>query len=371
MKLLMISGDRSILAGKRGAFWYTLEELSRHFERIDVVCSRAPTPSPIGGGEKGWGRNVYFHPSLSGLWYQPFWIKKMGMKLIGEYGHEVMTVHDYPPFYNGFGARKLKKEIKIPACLEIHHIVGWPVPASFTERLGYWLTKLIIKGHVARFESVRTVSAGNKDQLIRLGVPAEKIQIVPSFYLDLEILKPRSVQKKYDLVFCGRIVKNKGLNILIEALKDLPGRQLLVIGDGPESKNCVLSASRLGITGQVDFVGWLPDQKSVVEALESAKIFVLPSLSEGGPRIALEAMALGLPVVATRVGVLPEVIEDGLNGVFFDGTSDDLKLKIEKLLGDPAKIHSIGAQASEITKKFDRKKLIAAYADYLKSLKQA
>src|SRR3990167_11316742 len=130
MKLLMISGDRSILQGKKGAFFYTLEEFLRHWDQIDVICpkvrsAKVEVRSPF--------PKVHFHPCSHGLWYQPFWILKKGKELIATCRHDVMTVHEYPPFYNGFGARKLAKSTGVPYIIEVHHIMGYPVAASLTE----------------------------------------------------------------------------------------------------------------------------------------------------------------------------------------------------------------------------------------------
>jgi glycosyltransferase involved in cell wall biosynthesis len=281
-----------------------------------------------------------------------------------------MTVHDYPPFYNGIGARLLLRRHHLKSVLEIHHIVGWPMPASFIERIGYWLTRLVISGHTNHFDVVRTVSSSVKNQLVRLGVSSANISIVPSFYLDASVLKPAfEAEKKYDVVFCGRLTKNKGLSILIEALEDLPGKKLLVIGDGPERKRCEDQVRRSDMSDRVRFAGWLPDQLSVIRELRTARVFVLPSLSEGGPRIALEAMALGLPVIATRVGVLPDVIEDGTNGVFTTGEPEDLRTNIAALLLDGAKRTAIGQAGTKILLRFERTKLIREYAEFLKDVR--
>jgi len=366
MKLLMISGDRSILSGKKGAFWYTLEELSKHFERIDVICPRNQE-SRIKNQECLFGK-VHFHPSPRRLWYQPLWIKKCGGKLVKGFGHEVMTVHDYPPFYNGIGARMLLKRFKLRSVLEIHHIVGWPRAASISEFFACALSRIFLPPHARRFDAVRTVSRSIGEELRRWGIPPEKVRIVPSFYLDRELLRPdtSSIRKQYDLVFCGRLVPNKGLPSLLHALASLPGVSLLVIGDGPKRAEMERLTQKLGLSERVRFFGWLPDQQAVIRAMQMARVFVLPSSSEGGPRIALEAMALGLPVIATWVGVLPEVIVDDVNGIVTTGKSEDLAAKIESLLRDEGKRAAIGREATRIVEKFERKQLIHAYAEYLK-----
>mgnify|MGYP001011404013 FL=1 len=108
MKLLMISGDRSILNGKQGAFYHMLEEFSKFWERIDILCPKIQDYSSLSIWyqlqEKPLFGNVHFHPAQKGLLYQPSFIATKGAELIAEHHHEIVTVHDYPPFYNGMGA---------------------------------------------------------------------------------------------------------------------------------------------------------------------------------------------------------------------------------------------------------------------------
>ncbi len=358
----MISGDRSILEGKKGAFYYTLEEFSKHWGRIDVIC-------PRGNLVKSPFKNVHFHPSKKSIWWQECHIRKVGLKLIEEHKHDVMTVHDYPPFYNGAGAMFLGKKTKIPYALEVHHIVGYPKAADFKEWMGRLMSKSYFKTAPKKATAVRVVNDSVGKTLKEWGVEPKKIHTVSSLYLDKDLLS--SVKKssaQYDLSFCGRLVANKGLSEVLDAVDRLESRTLLVIGDGPERKKLEAKAKSLGIQGRVTFVGWLPDNASVMEAIASAKIFVMNSKSEGGPRVALEAMACGMPVVSTNVGVMPDVIKDGENGVFSSGTPEDLVDKIQTLLAHEAECVEIGNKAKEVLKRFDRATLIAAYADFLKSL---
>ena len=81
----------------------------------------------------------------------------------------------------------------------------------------------------------------------------------------------------------------------------------------------------------------------------------------------LEAMALGLPVISTRVGIAPYVIRDNVNGLFTDGTSDDLAQKIQMLLRDKNLRKRLGEEARKITG-FEREVAVESYADFLKSL---
>ncbi len=369
MKLLMISGDRSVLQGKRGAFWYTLEELRKHWDRIDVICPQVVTMHDTQIFE-----NVHFHPSPRALWYQPRWIAKKGAELIAAHHHDAMTVHAFPPFYTSIGARTLARKTGVPRVLEVHHIVGYPKPASPAEAIGYRMSRLYFPHAIASAEATRVVNAGTKDVLVSLGAPVEKISVVPSFYLDASVLQADAepVEKKYDVVFCARLVANKGLPALLRAVNILPGVTLLVIGGvlkqwlSQDEKRIIDRA--LEIEDRVTIVGWQPEHKDVVRLIRAGKIFVMNSTSEGGPRVALEAMACGMPVISTRVGVMPDVIRDGQNGLFTTGDPDDLAQKIKHLLDDPALCERMGREATKITERFERVHLIREYANFLKNV---
>jgi len=361
MKLLMISGDRNVAAGKAGAFSETLKELHMHFERIDIICPRiSGQPVRVVHG------NVYLHPASGGLISQPSYILQKGRELHKTHRFDVMTVHEYPPFYNGIGARWLKKITGIPTVLEIHHVIGWPKAGALSEYIGRLLSRMILPSHCQKFDAVRVVNGTMKKLLVEWGVPDLNIYIVPSFYLDHELIATSKNQiKTHDLVFCSRLVDNKGLLSVIDALAFLPDAKLLIIGDGPLKEKAVDRAQKFG--DRVTFTGWLPSQAEVLQKIASGKIFVMNSVSEGGPRSALEAMALGLPVLTTRVGVMPDIVRDGSNAVCTDGTAADIATKAKALMTDPSRMFSIGKEAASVTQKFEKRPAIRAYADFLTS----
>lgn len=117
----------------------------------------------------------------------------------------------------------------------------------------------------------------------------------------------------------ARFHQIKGVDVLVEAwgevTKALPPATLLLIGDGPQRAALEEDARALGIRDRVRFLGY---RDSVLEGLWASDIVVVPSRMEGLSLAALEAMATGLPVVATRVGGLPEIVEDGTNGFLAD-----------------------------------------------------
>lgn len=362
----MISGDRSILQGKKGAFWYTLEEFSKHWDRIDIIVPR-PKECQLDVHEPLF-ENVYFHPSSSSLLHQARWILTKGKRLVGEQKHDVMTVHSYPPFYNDRGARLLAKATGIPYALEVHHIVGEPSPASITEWIGRWQSRLVLPTNARSATAVRTVNRETQQQLSSWGVSADSVHVVPSFYLNRSLIEGVAVSKKtYDLSFAGRLVRNKGIRELV-ALVCRSQYRLVVVGDGPERCICEQMVKDAGAEDRVHFTGWLPTQEEVLGAIQQAHVFVMNSLSEGGPRIALEAMACGMPVVATPVGVMPDVIDNGVNGMLTTGSQEDLATVLQSLLADPAHCDTLGAAAKRILDLFDRRTLIASYASFLQSL---
>jgi glycosyltransferase involved in cell wall biosynthesis len=113
------------------------------------------------------------------------------------------------------------------------------------------------------------------------------------------------------LLFVGRLRIRKGVEVLLEALQ--PGMRLLIAGDGEHRAALERKAAELGITSRVRFLGRC-DAGRVRGLLEGAAALVVPSTYEGMPLVVLEAMEAGVPVVASRVSGIPEVVEDGRTG---------------------------------------------------------
>ncbi len=114
------------------------------------------------------------------------------------------------------------------------------------------------------------------------------------------------------VVSVGRLAMEKGHAYLLDALAGLDGVQLLVVGDGPERAALEMRARSLGLDRRVRFLGVREDALSILALADAC---ALPSLYEGFGIVVLEAMALGVPVVASRAGGLPEVIRDGETGL--------------------------------------------------------
>jgi glycosyltransferase involved in cell wall biosynthesis len=133
-------------------------------------------------------------------------------------------------------------------------------------------------------------------------------------------LKVRAIGNAGTVIgYIGRLSREKGIVYLIYAfqqlLADKPEALLLICGDGPLKAELLEKVDRLGIADKVFFVGFISDVQS---ALEKMDVFVIPSLTEGMPIVLLEAMALGKPIIATKVGGMPQMLDDGLAGMIVD-----------------------------------------------------
>ncbi len=136
--------------------------------------------------------------------------------------------------------------------------------------------------------------------------------------------------------------------------------KLWLVGDGPELKNVENLSRELGLRDQVEF---MKEKREIVPLLSLADLFLLPSTSESFGLAALEAVTCGVPVIASRIGGLPEVIEDGIGGFLFP--PDDLagmSQKAGQLLNDPV-LHEKVTKAGRVmaTRKFNLEKIVLEY----------
>ncbi len=148
------------------------------------------------------------------------------------------------------------------------------------------------------------------------------------------------------IVACvARLDPVKDLGTLLTAIASLPRAQLILVGDGPDRAALEARARELGIASRTNFLGFRAD---VNELLGAADVFALSSLTEGMSIAALEAMAAGLPVVATRVGGTPDVVEDGVTGILVPARDPGaLAAALGPLLDDPARREALGGAGRE------------------------
>jgi glycosyltransferase involved in cell wall biosynthesis len=121
------------------------------------------------------------------------------------------------------------------------------------------------------------------------------------------------------LAWAGRVTRGKGLEVLLDALAILVAREaeghrveLVIVGDGPARGSLEALATRLGIAERINWLGYIADRVAYMDALGSCDLFAFPSPAEGFPKVVLDAMAAGLPVIAVSNGALPPLVQAGL-----------------------------------------------------------
>lgn len=175
------------------------------------------------------------------------------------------------------------------------------------------------------------------DLLERGGLPAAKLRLKPNF-VDAPV--DAVAGERRGLLFVGRLSPEKGTALLAAAAARRPAAApIRVIGDGPER-------DRLAACPGLQLLGPLPPA-AVLQHMQEASALVLPSLcAEVFPRTLVEAFACGLPVIASHVGALPELVAHGRTGWLFDPAQpDELAVLLQRADADPAALRPLGEQA--------------------------
>jgi glycosyltransferase involved in cell wall biosynthesis len=219
---------------------------------------------------------------------------------------------------------------------------GWGVRGERRTPLYYRLDRLCLP----HYERVLCVSPDLHRQCLAGGVPEDRCVLVENAIDVAEFTRRRTRgEAKRVLGLCpdriwvgavGRLSAEKGFDLLISAVDQLLGTGLdvglVIAGDGEMRRPLEALIARLGRGDRIYLVGYRPDVRDLYEALD---VFALSSLSEGLPNVVLEAMALNVPVVATRIAGIPNVIDDGVNGlVVGPGSVPDLTASLHRLAVD-------------------------------------
>ena len=224
------------------------------------------------------------------------------------------------------------------------------IPFSFTEHgpaIFFEVDRWSLPEKIARAAFVVAITHFCRSQLMLFSRPADwpKITIVhcgvtPEAYRR----DPGGNGKR--MAFVGRLDPVKGALLLIEAmarvLKAHPDASLTLAGDGPARAGAEARARALGIEGSVRFAGFMT-QGQVADLLAQSDMLVLPSFAEGLPVVYMEALASRIPVVASRVAGVQELVEDGVTGYTIPpGDVDSLTDRILRLMDDPATARAMG-----------------------------
>lgn len=206
------------------------------------------------------------------------------------------------------------------------------------------------------------------------GVDSARVHLITNgvdFNFWSTVTREKAQEDPPTVLSLGRMMPVKGQDVLLEAfalVRDRhPQARLILIGDGPARQEFEQLAARLGIADAVDFVGQR-DPDDVRIFMGRTAVFALPSRSEGLPLALLEAMAAGLPVVATRVGGVPDVLEPGTGLLVPPEDAAALAEALSKLLDRPAEAAAMGERARERTAGFSAAAADAAYETLFQAL---
>ena len=238
----------------------------------------------------------------------------------GRYGRIAATLAGVPcvvaSFHNVYHIRRFKQ-----------HVFNW-ILGKVTDRM--IAVSEAVKDHLARYDHI----------------PSDRITVLPNA-IDLRLFggHDRTEARRrlgippdaYVVGTVGRLELQKGHAVLLQAMRKVaitcPVAWLLLVGGGSQEWPLRRAADELGLTDRITFAGERSDVPALLGALD---LFVLPSLWEGLPLVLLEAMASGVPVVATRVGGVPEVVSDGATGILVDPMRpDQLAAAIIRCRNDP------------------------------------
>lgn len=284
--------------------------------------------------------NIKSHPWL--ILQVPFFLSSMFLSLLRlARSSRPSVIHAHWVIPAGLVAVMVGKLTGIPVVTSVH---GGDAFAMGGRGLGQ-LKKRALELCSAWTSNTRSTAAAIdcemnlRPEIIPMGVPVKMFsEHGPT------ALRPAPSRDHFVILFVGRLVRKKGVDVLINALRKLRTvdhrYRMWVIGDGQDRERLEQLCQRLGVSDLVKFLGRVPNDE-LREYYAAADLFVAPSVvdqwgdTEGQGVVLLEAMSAGIPVLASRVGGIVDVIEDGVNGMLFEaGNSSALAARIEQYATD-------------------------------------
>jgi N-acetyl-alpha-D-glucosaminyl L-malate synthase BshA len=229
----------------------------------------------------------------------------------------------------------------------------------------------ITKFSIEKSDEVTAVSAFLRDETYRtFGCVNCNVRVIPNF-VNLEEYRPDDGARRDSLAPEGKVITHISNFREVKRVKDvvrvfarirkaMPAT-LIMVGDGPERSDAEREAEQLGVSESVRFLGRLDRVASILQATD---LFLLPSQTESFGLAALEAMACGAPAVASRTGGLPEVIDDGVNGILEPaGSVEAMGRRSVELLHDPARHQAMHEAAVAKAREFSAERIVPMYEE--------
>ncbi|MGB2814023.1 MAG: glycosyltransferase [Dehalococcoidales bacterium] len=236
------------------------------------------------------------------------------------------------------------------------------VPLTSTSKWLRWLYRrfleMISKFSLTSADMLRAESVSTMNKM-RKFAPLKPYSIFPrvhlELFLDLNVKPTTKDSNTFTVLYVGELIKLKGVNHLLTAFqrvyREYSQVKLTIIGDGECRTELARMSEEMGIADNVDFTGFLKPEK-VKEHMLKSDVLVLPSMTEGLPRVIIEAMAVGLPIIATDVGSVKELVKDGENGFLVKPMDIDALTKtILNLTGNRERAKKMGSKSQQLVQK--------------------
>lgn len=251
-------------------------------------------------------------------------------------GFDLVNAHWLDP--DGIAAAEIARDLNLPLVLSAR---GCDVNLNLT--LPFLRERLLTAVQAAA--AVTTVSPQLRAALVQAGVQADHVTAIPNgvdtarFFVRSRAAARAALElpREARLIVCvSRLSEEKGVDVLVEAMAHpavaARGATLMLVGDGPMREALTARVASLGIASAVRFVGAV-SHDSAAEWFAAADVCCLPSLREGYPNVVLEALACGRPMVASKVGAIPDMLSDASGILVPAGNSDALGLALGEALG--------------------------------------
>jgi glycosyltransferase involved in cell wall biosynthesis len=214
-------------------------------------------------------------------------------------------------------------------------------------------------------DRIISVSESTRRKLIDLGARPDVITTIPNGVDLSEASKVKPSEQKADILFAGRLAKDKNADILLKSIKlvqaEMPDINCCIVGEGPEEQRLKELSKELAISKNVRFLGYMKAHEEVIALIKSAKVYAMPSTREGFGIIYLEAMACGVPVIGVYSKdseCVSELITDGMNGFLLKELDERvLADRILLLLKDEKMRYEMGLKGKEIAQAYSWDKL--------------
>jgi glycosyltransferase involved in cell wall biosynthesis len=222
-------------------------------------------------------------------------------------------------------------------------IHGRPIIATLQGSDVFQATRTAPGRRFARFaleqcEKITVLSTALARATIALGVAEDRVSIIPNGVDAGRFSPPRDGEREPVILYVGSFIERKGIRYLLSAAPDLlrilPGYRIELIGEGPQEPQLREMVRLSGVSDRVVFRGFL-SQDEVRDAMQRARIFVLPSLEEGLGVVLLEALACGTPVVASDVGGIPDIVTRDVGALVPPADPSCLRDAIVRILRSP------------------------------------